>query len=59
MASLGKCPKCGGEMKRKTVDFNPLMLFLPGTSPLMKVVKCVKCGYKPDTWDGKPNEPSN
>ena len=43
-------------MKRKTKGFNPLMLFLPGASPLMKVVQCSKCGYKPEEWQGKPNE---
>ena len=53
------CPKCGGQMKRKTVDVNPLMLLLPGTSPLMKAVKCDRCGYKPDVWNGQPNTPSN
>ncbi len=52
---LGTCPKCQGEMKWKTIDFNPLMLLLPGFSPLMKVVRCRRCGYEPQEWQGKPN----
>ena len=57
MAGLGKCPKCGGDIKAKMAGFNPFGLVIPLVGCVERVAKCTKCGYKPKTWNGEPNTP--
>lgn len=44
MTEKGICPKCGGQMDWKKVDFNPLNFLFFTSSPVVHAWKCRQCG---------------
>ena len=46
MIEKGQCPKCGGVMEWKSVDFNPLNFLVFTGNPVVRARKCEKCGHE-------------